>query len=109
MSLLQSAPSLLGLGHRKSDPQTTRPRSSGNKQPQKPQRKLQSSSSIASLIDFVRNPTQTVGEVVENWYDGSTKEERDQRQAVEDRKQLLYVKMRMVGSTFVIPQRKFRR
>ena len=91
----------MGFGHRKSNTQTARPRSYSNKQPQKPQKSLQPSSSLASLIDFVRNPTQTVGEAVENWYDGTTKEDRDRRQATDDRKQLLYLKMRTVrrGST----------
>lgn len=55
---------------------------------------LPSTSSIANLIHFARNPLENVGEAVENWYDGSTKEERATRQGVADRKQLLYLKMR---------------
>ena len=102
MSLLQSAPSLLGFGHSNRNSEHARPRSAVDRQPQKGEKSLPSSSSIASLIDFVRNPTQTVGEAVENWYDGTTKEERDKRQALEDRKQLLYLKMRVVRMHCVV-------
>lgn len=64
----------------------------------------QSSSSLASLVHFARNPIEAVGEVVENWYDGTTKEERASRQSLADRKQLLYLKMRTV-SLAIIPVR----
>lgn len=56
-----------------------------------------SSSSLASLVHFARNPIQNVGEAVENWYDGTTKEERAARQSLADRKQLLHLKMQMVS------------
>jgi len=56
---------------------------------------LRSTSSLTNLIHFARNPLEKVGEAVENWYDGSTKEERVKRQEVADRKQLLYLKLRM--------------
>lgn len=95
MSLLQSAPTLLGFGHNNTRDHV-RPRSAGGRSPQTDQKALRSTSSIAHLIDFVRNPSQNVSEAVENWYDGTTKEDRDRRQSLADRKQLLYVKMRMV-------------
>lgn len=90
MPLLQSAPSLLGFGHTASNEARLM------SEPQNVQKPIRSASSIANLIDFVRNPTQNVTQVVEKWYDGTTKEDQDQRQTLEDRKQLLYVKMRMV-------------
>ena len=55
-----------------------------------------SASSLASLVRLARNPIENIGEAVENWYDGTTKEERARRQSLADRKQLLYLKMRMV-------------
>lgn len=63
-----------------------------------------SSSSLASLIYFARNPIENVGQVVEDWYDGTTKEERARKQSLADRKQLLYLKMRMVSLPF-LPKR----
>ena len=100
MSFLQS-PSLLGFGHNANDDDG--PRSSTNRQ-QKGQNSLRSTSSIATLIDFVRNPTGNVSEAVENWYDGSSKEQRARRQSLEDRKQLLYLKMRMVQAPWAISE-----
>ena len=55
-----------------------------------------SSSPLSSLIHFARNPIDSIGQAVENWYDGSTKEERATRQSLADRKQLLYLKLRIV-------------
>ncbi|KAF6227041.1 hypothetical protein HO133_008482 [Letharia lupina] len=73
----------------------------GNDEPWAPtsgkqnQKIRRSSSSLASLVHFARNPIQNVGEAVENWYDGTTKEERAARQSLADRKQLLHLKMQM--------------
>ena len=64
---------------------------------QQGQRNLRSTSSLANLIEFARHPVENVGEAVENWYDGSTKEERIKRQVLADRKQLLYLKLRTVS------------
>ena len=60
-----------------------------------------SASSLASLVRLARNPIENIGEAVENWYDGTTKEERARRQSLADRKQLLYLKMRMVSLSIV--------
>ena len=57
---------------------------------------LQRKSSLAALIQLVRNPVETVGETVENWRDGSTPEERARKQIIEDKKRLAYVKLRNV-------------
>lgn len=88
ISLLHS----LTFNHGDNEPRTPR----SGKQSQKIR---QSSSSLASLVHFTRNPIETVGEAVENWYDGTNKEERASRQSLADRKQLLYLKMRMVSLT----------
>ena len=61
------------------------------------QRRLRATSSLANLVQFARNPVGIASEAVEDWYDGSTKDERTQRQALADRKQLLYLKMRTVS------------
>jgi cell division inhibitor SulA len=57
---------------------------------------LQSRSSIAALVGLVRNPAGAVGDVVDGWLDGLTKAEREQRQCVEDKKHVQYLKMRNV-------------
>jgi len=59
----------------------------------------QPSSPLATLVNLVRNPVETVGEAVEGWYDGLTPEDRARRQAVEDRKHILYLKLRCVSRT----------
>lgn len=66
---------------------------------------LRSKSSIANLIQFVRKPVGTVGEAVENWYEGNTKEERIEQQILEDKKQILYLRLRTVGLLRLLPSR----
>lgn len=84
----------LTLNHDDDQPQIP---TSGKKIP----KNRRSSSSLASLVHFARNPIENIGEAVENWYDGTTKEERARRQRVADRKQLLYLKMQMVSLSLV--------
>ncbi|KAL8934183.1 MAG: hypothetical protein Q9216_006032 [Gyalolechia sp. 2 TL-2023] len=52
-----------------------------------------SKTSIARLLQLARHPVENLSEVVEDWYDGTTKDERDRRQSLDDRKQLLYLKL----------------
>lgn len=59
-------------------------------------REIGSKASIARLVQFARHPVENVTEALEDWYDGTTKAERDRRQSLEDRKQLLYLKLREV-------------
>lgn len=108
MSLLQSAPRLVGFGHSTTSSDHAKPGSADGKGVQTDPKQLRSTSSIANLIDFVRNPSQNVNAALESWYDGMTKEERDRRQSLADRKQLLYVKMRMVwhGTASLLPARQ---
>ncbi|MCJ1276336.1 hypothetical protein MMC21_004141 [Puttea exsequens] len=93
MALLQSPLSLQGLTLKHNN-DGARPVPAGSQKGQTTQKSLKPKSSLANLIHFTRNPFESAGEVVDNWYDGSTKEERNKRQQVEDRKQLLYLKMR---------------
>lgn len=76
------------LNHGDDEPRTS---TSGKQNHQNPR----PSSSLASLVHFARNPIENIGEAVENWYDGTTKEERAEGQSRADRKQLLYLKLRM--------------
>lgn len=93
MTFIQTTPLLNGLGliHGGAE---SRPKSVNN---QLGQQSLRSTNSLANLIHFARHPVENVGEAVENWYDGSTKEERARRQVLADRKQLLYLKLRTVS------------
>lgn len=63
------------------------------------QQQLRSNGSIASLISAVRNPVATIGDVLDGIWDGLTKEERLEKQRVENKKQILYVRLRTVGLT----------
>ncbi|KAI9860870.1 MAG: hypothetical protein M1830_006216, partial [Pleopsidium flavum] len=55
---------------------------------------LRSKGSIASLVSIVRNPVATVGDAFEGFRDGLTKEERVEKRRVEDKKQILYLRLR---------------
>lgn len=70
------------------------------------QEPLRSKSSIANLIQLVRNPVDTVGEAVENWYEGNTKEERIKQQILEDKKQILYLRLRNVRLQRLVQSRQ---
>ncbi|KAL8864211.1 MAG: hypothetical protein Q9198_010015, partial [Flavoplaca austrocitrina] len=61
-------------------------------------REIGSKASIARLVQFARHRVENVTEALEDWYDGTTKAERDRRQSLEDRKQLLYLKLRESSS-----------
>ena len=92
MSLLQNTALLHGLSLNHAD--TLQLDELGGKQ----QASLRSKSSIANLIQFVRRPVENVGEAFEYWLDGYTREERIQNRQLEDRKQILYLKLRNVCS-----------
>lgn len=65
----------------------------------KPQhRQIQSKSSLTSLIQCVRNPVAKFGQALEYYYEGDkdNKEERVEQQILEDKKQILYLRLRNV-------------
>lgn len=64
------------------------------------QSQIQSKSSLASLIQFVRNPVANVGQALEYYYEGDkdNKVERVKQQILEDKKQILYLRLRNVCS-----------
>lgn len=64
------------------------------------QRQTQSKSSVTSLIQFVRNPVAIVGQALEYYYEGDkdNKEEQVKQQILEDKKQILYLRLRNVWS-----------
>ena len=64
------------------------------------QRQTQSKSSVTSLIQFVRNPVAIVGQALEYYYemDKDNKEEQVKQQILEDKKQILYLRLRNVWS-----------
>jgi len=93
MTFLHTTSLRPGLGLNHGD--DTSPSSPARRQPAR--RTLRPASSLANLIHFARNPVEIASEAVEDWYDGSTKDERVRRQSLADRKQLLYLKMRTVS------------
>lgn len=95
MSLLQDTALLQSTGHHRPK-SPTKSKVGPGKQPNGSQA-LPSSSSLAALVNLVRNPVATVGQAVEGWYDGMTPVERARRQAIEQRKHLLYIKLRDVS------------
>ncbi|KAI4160417.1 MAG: hypothetical protein LQ342_005741 [Letrouitia transgressa] len=54
---------------------------------------LRARSSIAAVAQFVQSPVANVGELVEDWWDGSTKSERIKRQTLEEKKQVLHLRL----------------
>lgn len=60
-------------------------------------RQLCSKGSIASLVSAARNPVAAIGDVLEGLRDGLTKEERAERQRLENKKQVLYIRLRDVS------------
>ncbi|KAI4288979.1 MAG: hypothetical protein L6R35_001761, partial [Caloplaca aegaea] len=96
MSILQSSTLLqsLTLQHGNSQPTPALKKS----RPHTPPNALHSKSSIARLLHFARHPVEKFGGVVEDWYDGTSRQERKRRQDLEDRKQLLYIKLRESSS-----------
>lgn len=59
-----------------------------SQQPSKQGSLPRSTRSIAKLIDLVRNPIDNVGELVENWYEGNTKEERARQKKRDEARQI---------------------
>lgn len=59
---------------------------------------VRSTRSIARLIDFVRNPVEHVGEFVESWYEGTTKDERARQQKREEARQIWSLRLRDVSA-----------
>lgn len=62
------------------------------------QRQIQSKSSITSLVRFMRNPVANFGQALEYYYEGDKdiKGERVKQQILEDKKQILYLRLRNV-------------
>ena len=61
-------------------------------------RQLRSKGSIASLVSVARNPVAAIGDVLDGLRDGLTKEERTERQRLENLKQVLYIRLRTVST-----------
>lgn len=57
---------------------------------------LHTKSSIANLVRFVRNPLERVSEVTGCWRDTSRDEESARKQSLENKRQILYVRLREV-------------
>lgn len=91
MSVLQHSVFLRGINHN-DDTLSDGLASAGKQQHDL----LRPKSSLANLIHLVRNPLETVGGTVEHWRDGSTKQERVRKQSLQDKRQLLYLKLREV-------------
>ncbi|KAL8714590.1 MAG: hypothetical protein Q9220_001538 [cf. Caloplaca sp. 1 TL-2023] len=59
---------------------------------------LHSKTSVARLAQLARNPIENVSEAFTDWYDGTTRVERNRRQSLEDRKRLLYLRQRQAST-----------
>ena len=66
-------------------------------------KQIRPATSIANLLYFAKNQIEGIGTVAEGWYDGSTEEERAKKQVLEDKKQLLYLKLRTVSLVLNMP------
>ena len=63
---------------------------------------LRSRSPIAGLVKFVRHPVENVGDTLDSWWDGYSKEERVWRQTSEQKKQIQYIRLKEVSNTITI-------
>lgn len=100
MSILQPSTILqsIGFGHAAmADPVTF------NGKPQIPSRQLHSQSSLANLVHIVKHPVENVVDSWDTWWDGYTKEQRARKQSFDQKRQILYLRLREVSS-IVIPQ-----
>ncbi|KAI4225834.1 MAG: hypothetical protein L6R36_003631 [Xanthoria steineri] len=91
MSLLQTSYLLQSFTFQHGNPRQSSPDTNSRDCNPKP---LQPKASIARLVQLARHPVENVTEAIEDWFDGTTKAERDRRQSLDDRKQLLYLKLR---------------
>lgn len=94
MSILQPSTILQGVsfGHgTKSDPVTL-----DGKSQVTPKQLRTTKSSIANLIQFVRHPVENVADALDTWWDGYPKEERARKRSLDEKKQILYLRLREV-------------
>lgn len=93
MSILQPSTILQGIsfGHGTKSDSVTR-----NGKPQASPEQLRTKSSIANLIEFVRHPVENVADTLDTWWDGYSKEERARKQSLDEKKQILYLRLREV-------------
>ena len=89
MAFLQHSTLLSSIGHRTG----SRSRIQASRGEQHSPTKV----SVGSLVQLVRHPIETIGETVEGWRDGLTKEERARKQCLDDRKQVLNLRLRIVS------------
>ena len=59
--------------------------------------------SIAAFIDLARDPVGSIGEFAQGWYDGLTKEEREEKAIKDARKRVLYIQQREVSDSSGVP------
>ena len=101
MSILQPSTILQSIrfGHAApADPVTV------NGKAQTKSQQLGSKSSLASLIHIAKHPVENVVDSLDSWWDGYTKEQRARKQSFEQKRQILYLRLREVSS-ISIPQR----
>lgn len=51
---------------------------------------------LAHVVKLVRHPVENVGETFDSWWDGCSKEERVRKQSVDQKKQILYLRLKEV-------------
>ena len=100
MSILQPSTILqsIGFGHTAAaDPATF------NGKPQTIPRQLHSQNSLANLVHIVKHPVENVVDSWDTWWDGYTKEQRARKQSFDQKRQILYLRLREVSSILIPP------
>ena len=64
---------------------------------------LRSKSSLANLVHIAKHPVEHVVDSLDAWWDGYTKEQRARKQSFDQKRQILYLRLREVSS-ISIPQ-----
>ena len=100
MSILQPSTILqrISFGHAASpDPVTL------NGKPQTISQQLRSKSSLANLVHIAKHPVENVVDSLDTWWDGYTKEQRARKQSLDQKRQILYLRLREVSSISIPP------
>lgn len=93
MSLLQDPTIIHSRFHRKNTVQTQTSSSPESSRPGS----LRKRAAVATLSSFVRDSVTWAGDVLNSYRDGLSKEEREKKMHVDERKQILYLRMRNVS------------
>lgn len=72
-----------------------------------PKPQLRNAVSIPTVASLVKDSWSWAGDIINTYRDGLTKEQRQARTKIEDRKQILYLRMKNVSSSYAALSKHF--